>query len=143
MCVYTRLDLSRKRLDWHACAGDGTLGGAGAVPPDADGLAQLVHRLGDTGVLAVVEVMNGARFVHDQLELAGWGARAFPVAVVARHAISATRSARSGFVTGNRRTAGTVNLTRYTPPATGSDLKPWHRRRASLADGGEGRVRPP
>ena len=49
--------------------------------------------------------------------------RAFPVAVVARPAISATGSARSGFVTGNRRTAGTVNLTRYTPPATGSDLK--------------------
>jgi hypothetical protein len=30
-----------------------------------------VHRLGDADVLAVVESMNGARFIHDQLELAG------------------------------------------------------------------------
>src|SRR5712692_5343966 len=71
MSIYTGLDLSRKRLDWHACAGDGALVDAGAVPPDSDGLARLVHRLGGTDVLAVVEVMNGARFIHDQLELAG------------------------------------------------------------------------
>lgn len=68
--IYTGLDLSRKRLDWHACRADGTLVGVGAVP-DPDGLAQLVHRLGDADVLAVVESMNGARFIHDQLELAG------------------------------------------------------------------------
>jgi transposase len=75
MRIYTGLDLSRKRLDWHACAVDGTLVEVGAVPPDPDGLARLVHRLGDADVLAVVEVMNGARFVHDQLELAGWDVR--------------------------------------------------------------------
>ncbi len=75
MSIYTGLDLSRKRLDWHACAGDGALVDAGAVPPDSDGLARLVHRLGGTDVLAVVEVMNGARFIHDQLELAGWDVR--------------------------------------------------------------------
>src|SRR6266542_3930564 len=75
MRVYTGLDLSRKRLDWHACRVDGTLVDAGAVPPDLDGLAQLVHRLGDGEVVAVVETMNGARFVHDQLELAGWDVR--------------------------------------------------------------------
>ena len=75
MQIYTGLDLSRNRLDWHACLGDGTLVEAGAVPPDPDGLAQLVRRLGDTSVLAVLEVMNGARFVHDQLELAGWDVR--------------------------------------------------------------------
>jgi transposase len=75
MRIYTGLDLSRKRLDWHACAGDGTLVEVGAVPPDSDGLARIVHRLGDADVLAVIEVMNGARFVHDQLELAGWDVR--------------------------------------------------------------------
>jgi transposase len=75
MRVYTGLDLSRKRLDWCACRVDGTTVGAGAVPPGLDGLAQLVHRLGDGDVLAVVETMNGARFVHDQLELAGWDVR--------------------------------------------------------------------
>jgi transposase len=75
MPIYTGLDLSRKRLDWHACAGDGAVVDAGAVPPDADGLARLVHRLGDVEVLAVIEVMNGARFIHDQLELAGWDVR--------------------------------------------------------------------
>ena len=75
MQIYTGLDLSRKRLDWYACAGDGQLVDRGAVPPDPDGLAQLVRRLGDTDVLAVVEVMNGARFIHDQLEQAGWDVR--------------------------------------------------------------------
>jgi transposase len=75
MQIYTGLDLSRKRLDYHACRGDGALVGAGAVPPDADGLARLVHQLGDANVLAVVESMNGARFVHDQLERAGWDVR--------------------------------------------------------------------
>lgn len=75
MRVYTGLDLSRKRLDWQALRADGTVVGAGAVPPDVDGFAQLVQRLGDAEVLAVVEVMNGARFVHDQLELAGWDVR--------------------------------------------------------------------
>jgi len=45
----------------------GTLVDAGAVPPDPDGLARLVHQLGDANVLAVVESMNGARFVHDRL----------------------------------------------------------------------------
>jgi transposase len=75
MHIYTGLDLSRKRLDWQALRADGTLVGTGAVPPDPDGLAQLVHRLGDAEVLAVVESMNGARFVHDQLELAGWEVR--------------------------------------------------------------------
>ena len=75
MQIYTGLDLSRNRLDWHALSVDGTLVDAGAVPPDAGGLAQLVRRLGDASVLAVLEVMNGARFVHDQLELRGWDVR--------------------------------------------------------------------
>jgi hypothetical protein len=40
MRLYTGLDLSRKRLDWHACRVDGTLVDVGAVPPDLDGLAR-------------------------------------------------------------------------------------------------------
>src|SRR3954462_14223073 len=48
-----------------------------AVPPavpDAGGLASLAHRIDELGgpVAAVIESMNGARFVHDQLELCGW-----------------------------------------------------------------------
>jgi hypothetical protein len=39
MQIYTGLDLSRKRFDWHACRADGMLVGVGAVPPDPDGLA--------------------------------------------------------------------------------------------------------
>jgi transposase len=58
-----------RAASWHTSVG------AGAVTPDTDGLARLVHRLGDAEVLAVIEVMNGARFVHDQLELAGWDVR--------------------------------------------------------------------
>ena len=43
------------------------------MPGDRDGLARLVLLLGGLvrEVLAVVESMNGARFVLDQLELAG------------------------------------------------------------------------
>jgi len=72
--LYVGLDVCRKRIDFHALAEDGELVERGAVPADRDGLARLVFRLGghDREVLAVVESMNGARFVHDQLELAGW-----------------------------------------------------------------------
>jgi hypothetical protein len=42
------------------------------VAPDRDALARLGRRLGDALVLAVIESMSGARFVHDQLELADW-----------------------------------------------------------------------
>jgi transposase len=75
--LYVGLDLSRKRLDWQALEREGGRVGIGAVPPDRDGLATLVQRLGDAGepVLAVIESMTGARFVHDRLELAGWDVR--------------------------------------------------------------------
>jgi len=68
------LDLSRKRIDFCALGEDGVLVERGAVPADRDGLARLVFRLGGHGreVVVVIESMNGARFVHDQLELAGW-----------------------------------------------------------------------
>jgi transposase len=76
--LYVGLDLSRKRLDWQALDREGVRVGIGAVPPDRDGLERLVRRLGDAGedeVLAVIESMSGARFVHDELELAGWEVR--------------------------------------------------------------------
>jgi transposase len=72
--LYVGLDVSRKRIDFHALWGEGELAERGAVAADRDGLARLVLLLGglDLDVVAVVESMNGARFVHDQLELAGW-----------------------------------------------------------------------
>jgi hypothetical protein len=64
--LYVGLDLSRKRLDWHALAGDGVRVGVGACPPDRDGLAHLVHGFDrEHGpVLAAIESMTGARFVQ-------------------------------------------------------------------------------
>jgi transposase len=73
--LYVGLDLSRKRLDWQALDRAGERVGMGAVPPDRDGLAHLPQRLGDAQVLAVIESMSGARFVHDQLEQRGWEVR--------------------------------------------------------------------
>lgn len=73
--LYVGLDLSRKRLDWQALDGAGERVAAGAAPPDRDGLLQLARRLGDREVLAVIESMSGARFVHDQLELYDWDVR--------------------------------------------------------------------
>jgi transposase len=73
--LYVGLDLSRKRLDWQALDRDGERVAGGDVPPDRDGLAGLARRLGDRPLLAVIESMSGARFVHDQLELAGWEVR--------------------------------------------------------------------
>ena len=46
-----------------------------AVMPDVDGLRSLSRQVSDRygqAVRAVIESMTGARFVHDQLELAGW-----------------------------------------------------------------------
>jgi transposase len=74
--LYVGLDLSRKRLDWQALDREGAWVASGAVPPDRDGLEQLPRRLGDAAaVVAVIESMSGARFVHDQLERAGWEVR--------------------------------------------------------------------
>jgi transposase len=68
------LDLSRKRVDFHLLDRDGGLVEAGAVGADADALAGLARRVAvfDLPVLAAVESMNGARFVHDELERYGW-----------------------------------------------------------------------
>ena len=72
--LHVGLDLSRTRLDVHVMDGAGASVLVTTAAPDAGGLASLVHRLGGFGqpVTAVIESMNGARFVHDQLELRGW-----------------------------------------------------------------------
>jgi transposase len=74
--LHAGLDLSRRRLDYCLVRGDGVVVETGAVPPDGDGLrgfARLVAlRHGDRSVTAVIESMNGARFVHDTLERCGW-----------------------------------------------------------------------
>ena len=72
--LYAGLDLSRKRLDVHLLDEAGATVDVGAASPDADGLRRLAGRVERFGepVRAAIESMNGARFVHDQLELVGW-----------------------------------------------------------------------
>src|SRR5215213_2082471 len=72
--LYAGLDLSRKRLDFRLLDGEGATVEVGAAPPDADGLRGLSERLARHGapIRAAIESMNGARFVHDRLELYGW-----------------------------------------------------------------------
>src|SRR6266516_873964 len=72
--LYAGLDLSRKRLDFHLLDSDGGTVELGAAPPDADGLLGLTRRLDRhrEPIRAAIESMNGARFVHDRLELQGW-----------------------------------------------------------------------
>jgi transposase len=72
--LHAGLDLSRQRLDVCVLDADGVTVEVTAVPPDRDGLRGLVRQLSGYGrpVAAAIESMNGARFVHDQLELAGW-----------------------------------------------------------------------
>jgi transposase len=72
--LYCGLDLSRKRIDFHLLDVDGRVVEVGAVGADGDALAGLARRVGVHGlpVLAAVESMNGARFVHDELERHGW-----------------------------------------------------------------------
>ncbi len=72
--LYAGLDLSRKRLDFHLLDGEGETVELGSAPPDADGLRGLSQRLDRhrAPIRAAIESMNGARFVHDRIELAGW-----------------------------------------------------------------------
>jgi transposase len=74
--LHVGLDLSRRRLDYCLLGGDGERVEMGVVAPDADALAGLVRlielRHGPRPVRAVIESMNGARFVHDVLERCGW-----------------------------------------------------------------------
>jgi transposase len=71
--LYAGLDLSRKRLDVCVLDVDGVTVAELAAPPDRDGLSALVGRLQPLGAIrAAIESMNGARFVHDELERLGW-----------------------------------------------------------------------
>ncbi|MEW6582003.1 MAG: IS110 family transposase [Actinomycetota bacterium] len=90
--LYVGLDLSGKRLDWHARRPDGELVDADAVVPAGDGLARLVYRFGTESVVAAIESMTGARFVHDELERAGWDVR---IADAARAKALAPRCCRT------------------------------------------------
>jgi transposase len=72
--LYAGLDLSRQRLDVHVLDEEGRTVDVTAVHPDADALRTLANRVLRHGqeVSAAIESMTGSRFVHDQLELAGW-----------------------------------------------------------------------
>ena len=72
--LYAGLDLSRQRLDVRILDETGRTVELTAVRPDADGLRSLAERVAGYGepVEAAIESMNGARFVHDTLERAGW-----------------------------------------------------------------------
>ena len=70
--LHAGLDLSRRRLDVCLLGEGGQVLAETAVPPDADGLRGLAGRLAGLPVRAVIESMNGARFVHDTLEELGW-----------------------------------------------------------------------
>lgn len=72
--LYAGLDLSRKRLDVHLLGEDGATREVTAVFPDAEALRTLAGSIARfrEPVLAAIESMNGARFVHDTLELCGW-----------------------------------------------------------------------
>lgn len=74
--LHAGLDLFRHRLDVHVMAEDGSTLKVTIAPPDRDGLRSLVGQVerefGREEVLTVIESMNGARFVHDTLELFGW-----------------------------------------------------------------------
>jgi transposase len=72
--LHVGLDLSRRKLDVHVLDEQGETVTVLAVSPDADALRGLAAKIARYGqpVAAVIESMNGARFVHDQLEQAGW-----------------------------------------------------------------------
>jgi len=71
--LYAGLDLLRQRLDVHLLDDDGRTVEVTAVRPDADAFRTLVARMDRHGqpVSAAIESMNGARFVHDEVEVAG------------------------------------------------------------------------
>jgi len=76
--LHAGLDLSRRRLDVHLLAEDGSTLEVTTAPPDRDGLRSLVRCVtrdhGNEDVLAVIESMNGARFVHSAFGGLGRGA---------------------------------------------------------------------
>ena len=72
--LYAGLDLSRNRVDVCVLDENGQTVEERAWPGDRDGLRRLAGHLETYGqpVRAAIESMNGARHVHDELELRGW-----------------------------------------------------------------------
>jgi transposase len=71
--LHVGLDLSRHRLDVRVLDDEGVSVAELKVAPEGPELRRLAGRYLVHGpVRAVIESMNGARFVHDTLELAGW-----------------------------------------------------------------------
>ncbi len=72
--LHAGLDLSRHRIDVHLLDDGGETVLADGWRPDGDGLRQLVGQVASfkEPVRAAIESMNGARYIHDSLELAGW-----------------------------------------------------------------------
>ena len=72
--MHVGLDLSRKRVDVCLISSAGELVEHFRAPADRDGLYGLTRRVAVYGepVRGVVESMNGARFVHDELVRYGW-----------------------------------------------------------------------
>src|SRR5215212_5952901 len=72
--LHAGLDLSRRRVDVCLLSDRGELVAETAAPADVDGLRGLAERVAGhrQPVRAVIESMNGARFVHDSLEERGW-----------------------------------------------------------------------
>jgi transposase len=68
---YVGIDWAYGRAAWCALKDSGAIEGEGLIPADEDGLAGLALRLG-SDVKGCVEMMSGAIWVKDQLELAGW-----------------------------------------------------------------------
>jgi transposase len=72
--LHVGLDLSRRRVDVCLISDQGELVDHFAAPADRDGLYGLTRRVAvyDEPVRGVVESMNGARFVPDELVTHGW-----------------------------------------------------------------------
>jgi transposase len=68
---YVGIDWAYGRAAYCALNEGGRIEAEGQIPADEDGLARLVLRLGSE-VKACVEMMSGAIWVRDRLELAGW-----------------------------------------------------------------------
>jgi hypothetical protein len=73
--LHVGLDLGRKRIEVCLISDQGEMIDRFAAIPDRDGLHGLARRVAVYGepVRGVVESMNGARFVHDELVRYGWG----------------------------------------------------------------------
>jgi transposase len=72
--LHVGLDLSRRRVDVCLISSEGELVGQFPAPADRDGLYGLTRRVAvyDEPVRWVIESMNGARFVQDELVAHGW-----------------------------------------------------------------------